>query len=552
MTTIQGQVYLLAWDNNEWSLPQAQRTLSGFEDPETFNRVVFDCRQPAIDQSGEMVVVGCDTGGGADIWLTRRSLGDVNLWFPLPSAWTSIERISQSTSPFSSPLSLFDSTGRQHLFWIQQDLAGAGSGQALDAIFYSRLDNGEWTRPTAILRSPTGLTQQPSAAIDANDNLFVVWAGGVSGEIYFSRASADRASSPSEWVAATALPMVQQVGSSPDIHVAANGTLYVIYTLPLNEQRGVYITQSSDSGFIWSEPVLVFDAAFADWDMVDRPHLTVQGNDIHNVIFSKYSLAGGTGSRGLYATRSTDNGIAWADPYAIIERPESWSDLVVGANGALHRAWIDTTSGSPVFQHQVSYDQGNNWSLPASVSTVGTGIGSPALTGDPSGQLYLLQAVQDSSQQLNIRNWRWDGDRWLTDETLDLSDQAEMVVGEISASISQAGDFSVVYSGSDPNQDASLGIYLIDVAQRIVDITNQVAVATPPAIQEATITPEPAGTLAPSPTPTIAIATVFPPGDGAQPATGIAPVNGLIIAAVLAGLVALVVFVVSLIRLRIR
>ncbi len=552
MTAIQGQVYLLAWDKNEWSLPQLQRTLSGFEDPETFSRVVFDCRKPVMDQAGNLVVVGCDTGAGADIWLTRRQLGDINLWFPLASVWNTGDPLAQSTALISSPIPLYDSKGRQHLFWIQQDIAGAGSGQALDAIFYSRSDNGEWTRPNAILRSPVGVTHQPSAAIDANDNLYIAWAGGQSGEIYFSRASADRASSPSEWVMAITLPMVQQVGSSPDIHVSSNGTLYVIYAVPLNEQRGVYLTRSSDSGFIWSEPVLVFDAALAGWDMVDRPHLSVEGDVLLNAIFSKVSLAGGTSSRGLYATRSSDDGGTWADPYAIIERPESWSELLGGANGALHRAWIDTTSSSPVFQHQVSYDQGVNWSLPASVSTVGTAVGAPALTGDPSGQLHLLQGVQDSSQRLNIRTWRWDGSRWLTDEALDLSDQIDLMVGEVSASISNAGEFSVVYSGSDSSQDPNLGVYILGSAQRVVEFTDPVALATPPALPQVTETPTPIETLVPSPTATIAFPTVFPSGNGAQPAAATSPVNGLIVAAVLAGLVALIVFIVSVLRLRTR
>jgi hypothetical protein len=90
-TNLQNQVTLAAWDQQQWSKPQVQNELSAFTDSETQKTVTYDCRQPALDGSNRLAVVGCDTSGGGDIWFTDRQLEDVASWFSSQSAWSKAE-----------------------------------------------------------------------------------------------------------------------------------------------------------------------------------------------------------------------------------------------------------------------------------------------------------------------------------------------------------------------------------------------------------------------------------------------------------------------------
>jgi hypothetical protein len=552
MAAIQGQVYLLGWDGSQWSNPQLQRDLLSFEDLATFDQVIFDCRQPVQNPSGDLVVVGCDTGTGGDIWITQREIGDTTKWFPPPSAWTTPEEITTADTPIIDPILLSDSQGRLHAFWVQQE-ASSTTGQAIvsarDAIYYSRKDTDRWTSPVAVLQSPNGMTRQPAAAIDASDNLYVVWSGGEAGEIYFSRAQSARANSPAEWVQPMMLPSVRPAGSSPDIQVGADGSIYVAYAIPLNENRGIYLTSSADGGSTWEDPIMAFDAAQEGWEMVDQPNLAVSGGGVYNLIFGNYSLPGGTGSKGLYATRSVDGGATWSEADSITERPVSWSDLIYTINGTLHRMWVEQSSFGTIFQHEVSVDAAGTWGAPVSISAIGNSQVDPAVTPDSAGGLHLLSITEDAMQLFSLRNWRWDGARWMADENLNLGSIAKVLIPGISASVSPDEHLSVTISGT--TMDPPLGIpgNWLSASGREVDILD--ILPTPvvePAIRLTVIAPDEVAPI-PSATPTVGLPTLpSDPGSG-QPTSGNAWF-GLTIAAVLAAVIAVLVFTIRLIGMK--
>jgi hypothetical protein len=82
MTTIQDQVYLLAWNGVQWSEPQVQIVLSGFKDPETNSLVTLSCRKAASGGENRLYYTGCDPDGTEDIWITDRPIGSTSDWFP--------------------------------------------------------------------------------------------------------------------------------------------------------------------------------------------------------------------------------------------------------------------------------------------------------------------------------------------------------------------------------------------------------------------------------------------------------------------------------------
>ena len=547
MTSIQGQVYLLAWDGTQWSFPQPQPDLIGFQDPTTFSPVSLDCRTPGINQSGVLTVIGCDTGGGGDIWITDRIIGDAEEWFPPDLAWTDPELVNQSATLISSPILLADSEGRMHAFWSGQE-TGTGSNADRESIVYSRRDSDAWTPAAAVLQSPSGVTRQPAAAIDANDNLYVVWSGGQAGEIYFSRASGNRANSPVEWVEAVLLPSVRQVGASPDIEIAADGVIYVVYSIPLNEQRGVFLTKSEDGGTTWTEPVLAFDAVQAGWDMVDKPHIVVsQGGEI-NLLMTKFSLPGGQGPLGLYARVSSDGGVNWSEVRTVAEKQVLWSDLMLSIGGDVFRSWLESSVGGNFFQYQISKDQGINWTPAASISTIGEIIADPALSRDVSGQIYLVQAVSDASQGISLRNWRWDGTHWQLEEDLQPGDQNRYNLESVAAAVSPQGRLGLIYSASIMDSLTDSLAYTLEFSDRGVEIPAVLTTSQPEPTPRPTGTPTPKSSALSPPTPTIVVPTLPAAEEGAETSSNLW--MGLALGAVLAGVITISAILLGIINKR--
>jgi hypothetical protein len=549
MTTIQGQVYLVAWDGKQWSEPQPQQSLLGFQDPETFDPVSFGCRVPGSDQKGNIVVVGCDTENGGDIWITSRPFGNVEEWFPPASAWTTPIEVAQSDTGITSPILLSDTDGRLHAFWVQQENTTT-SDSSREVIYYSQNETDQWTQPVAVLQSPTGFTRQPSATIDDEGNLYVAWSGGEGGEIYFSRASSTRAKFPSEWVQPILLPSVQQVGSSPDLQIADNGDIYVAYSIPLNERRGIYITKSEDGGSNWSEPILAFDAAQAGWDMIDQPHLVVGRNGSMYVVFTKLTLPEGSGAKGLYAVSSNDEGASWSELQSVVEKPVLWSDAIDSVGGNLMRVWMEPTVGGNFFQYQLSQDQGETWSPASSISFTEDISGDPTLTKDIGDQVYLIQAFNNANEGSFLRNWKWEGNQWVLGEDLGLKTGTPSVIEAVSASVSPLGRLGLIYSGSRQETGESLISHFLDFSDRIVELPIILPTTLPDPVIEPTPTSEIGTMVLPSPTP-----TKIPPSlsvveqeENAYSSNNIW--SGVILGIFLAGSIAIVVFVYRIIRIR--
>ena len=243
IATFQTQVYLLAWDGSRWSIPQAQSELSGFEDPDTYVNVSFDCRSPVLDNNNNnLYVVGCESSREGDIWLLYRPLGSVEAWFPQNSAWSKPIKVTSTHYEISSPVLETGPDRSLHALWSQTEDTNSQLGLTTveeKSIYYAGWDGENWSQPTVVLRSPTGDAVNPSAVVDPSGRMFVVWSEGEPGEIFFSWANADRASYQSEWTAPKSIPLVRSIGSTPEVTIDVNGGLVVTYAVSLNEDRGI-------------------------------------------------------------------------------------------------------------------------------------------------------------------------------------------------------------------------------------------------------------------------------------------------------------------------
>jgi hypothetical protein len=389
-----------------------------------------------------MNVIGCDLGTGQDIWSMRRQLQDVNAWYPVESGWGALEDVESEELKLLSPKIITDDQNRAHLFWSKaESMAPDSLGKS---IYYAVRQEGQWSPSAEILLSSSGKAEQIDAGIDSNNQISIVWSGGQGGEIFFSQADFSQAFIPGSWSDAIILPSPLPVGSSPDILINGNDVIYVSYAIPLNEQRGIYLTKSEDKGLTWMDSAPVFDAQEAEWGMVDNPKLAKTGNGDLHIVWTRYSLPTGEGPLGLYYARSSDAGLTWSEPGLVVEGPVVWSDIVGLGSNTVQRVWQQRGSSGSTLWHEQSTDGGQTWERIAPVSVFGEIVANPSLLPDGSGRLHLLLIVRNGVTSYLLQHWVYDGQSWKSESGLGLEFLPQSNINSLTSDFSEGGTLSVL------------------------------------------------------------------------------------------------------------
>jgi len=279
-----GGLTLAAWDGSvdQWSEPK--RLSFSFEDPELERQVYLVSLRATL--AGEaLAVVG--QGQDGDVWFLESRVSALEWAFAPPSPWSEPVDLSQSEGLPGLLAVATDTEDWVHVLWSEATAEGLPG----EGLHYAGYNGARWTRSAEVLRSPEGKAEQPALVV-VGDRLHVVWSGGRSGEIFYSRAYVRDAYVPGGWSEPQPLPAPGDVGSEPVIVADLVGTLHVVYAVPLNEGRGIYYTRSADGGETWSEAQVVFDAAAAGWAMVDHPSLAVDQQGTLHVAWVRAPLPG--------------------------------------------------------------------------------------------------------------------------------------------------------------------------------------------------------------------------------------------------------------------
>lgn len=457
---IQGQVYLSLWDGQGWSEAQSQPELFSFTDPEIFSSVQLACHQSIFNPTeSRLYVAGCDATGAGDIWLLNRRI-DRQLVSeqstepeqiengPVVRVWQPAVEIARSSTGVGSPLIVTAPDHSMHAIWSQPDATGGNS--MTGALYYSGWNGERWSRPVEILRSPQGMVMHPSAAIDASGRLHVVWSGGVSGEIYYSWASADKAFTSKEWSPARRLPLPRQAGLWPNLVIEPNGRFSLVYTIPYNEQRGIYLIQSVDGGLTWSEPVVVFDGVAAGWEGVAQPELGYTADGQLHLLWMRLPLPETRGPLGLFYSRSADGGRSWSPPESLADSPAGSYDLISFGLNTLHRFWQEVESDRLILKHQVSYNSGATWGEVSILSNAGGQSGPVSLSIDPAGQIHVFQGQQEEKRSISVIHWMWDGTGWRAGDNFNYNSLLDFHLEGLGAAYVDPEQLSIIFTGTEP------------------------------------------------------------------------------------------------------
>jgi hypothetical protein len=537
------QMYLLAWDGTQWSDPQAQLPLASFIDPETGQTVDFDYRQAHLNAGLDLFVVGSEKSGEGDIWWLRRSMTDVLTWFPQELVWSPVTLATRQASRFLSLALVADAGGLVHVFWSQTNDADLSKPDS--AIYYARWEEERlWSQPVAILNSPEEPVDQPAVALDSAGDLLLVWRRGQEGEIAFSRANANQAALPETWSQPQVLSNPQRSASSPGILADREGSIYVVYAVPINEGRGIYLTQSEDGGQTWSDPTQVFDAASAGWVMLDQPRLALTGNGVLHLLWTRYALRSDQPEPlALFYARSQDDGKTWTAPEPVVENPVAWSRILGVGENTVFRFWQESTAGqTTTLWHERSLDNGQTWERIAPISIFGEAVGGPSLAWDGIGELNLLQVVSRSIGKYTLLHWIWDGERWGNGGSLLLDIEQDTILNNLASAISPQGYLSVVLSARvldqalEPHGDELL------FTERSVELPEGQPTPSPPvpAAPAVTLLPKLEPTAQPTRTPTPDLADLISTVGSGN--TSSSSWYGLIFGGVLAGIIVSIIF----------
>ncbi len=289
-----------------------------------------------------------------DIWFTSTRVSSLTASEPEPvvSPWSEPQRIDIGDS-FLSQFSVgLDQDAKAHIVWSQRPRAnGAGA-----SLFYVQAEKEKTSRSVEIVKPAEG-TYNPQLSLvverqpDDEDNLLhMVWSGGQDGGILYSYALASEALAPISWslptvISGASVGEMPAGAAWPQLLVVPDHQLYVLYDIPLNEKRGIYLVYSSDSGKSWSAPVQVFDAAKASWQMVDHPSLAVSPDGILHAAWVKRPLPGMGQPSGIYYARSVDGGSTWSVPLMAAEAGFDWPVLVSTQN-QMNLIYLNTADGS--------------------------------------------------------------------------------------------------------------------------------------------------------------------------------------------------------------
>ena len=435
---------LLAWNGTEWSEPQPQNELSYFPNPITRETIFWGCQNYFVGND-RLFIVGCDEGGGKDVWMTSRPIVPIDDLYFSVSSWSLPDRIT-TTNQSISDLVYVSEEYNLHAVWSQSpDFVDNNSS---NSIYYSRWDGTHWSLPQTVISGLTGPAVGLSSAISKQGRLYLAWTDKTTGDLLFSWSLASQANMASEWENPHNLPSLSQVSRSPDVLVDATGRIVVVYVVPFNEQRGVYLIQSADNGNTWSEPIKVFDAATTGWAMVNDAKITVDGNGRLHVLFSVFSGLQDHPEK-LYYSQSSDGGLTWSAPEIINEGWVVWSDIVCYDGQTVHRLWQENDKSFIANLDQISEDGGSTWGKPINATDVSDVATPVTLALNATGGFHLMQLVaQDSipylkEYDLKVRDWKWDGSKWESQPDQEIKIQGEQANYSVAAGITTAGSLSV-------------------------------------------------------------------------------------------------------------
>jgi hypothetical protein len=368
-------------------------------------------------------------------------LGSLSDWYGQTIGWTNLEKLTDEQLNITSPTIICTSENNKHVLWSQT--LEEGDSFLDTAIYYAKSNEEGWTQPNLVIEKPDARVVQPEAIID-NGNLVVVWSRSDDLGLYSSHAIIAQAENAFNWFNPVQLPSLQPIASSPDVKIDQKGNIIVVYAIPVNEDRGIYLTRSDDGGETWIQPIKVFDAVASNWPRVDQPKLAQTSDGILHLIWTQKSVTGGAIASAVFYANSGDGGQTWSQPQ-LVKEPLGSVEIVSSGDRTINILWLGLGDVAKVL-HQYSINDGESWSTPVGISGIEEVPVVMDVKADHEGRLHLVQAIEEQARNFSIKYSIWNGARWLTNDSLNLGAEYSGQFNALDICVDSGDQLTTVFS----------------------------------------------------------------------------------------------------------
>lgn len=315
--------------------------------------------------------------------------------------WSQPFRLSSQNGQVGDQIMFADIFGYVHLFWPE-----TGNLENQPILYYSRFDGETWTLPVDIYIAPASTSI--SATFDIKGNLHLLFTDGGNGNVYYTKASIQDATSAQGWQSPRRLEFTAK---SISFRIDSGGVFHLLYSGFNRNEPGMYYTNSLDEGQTWSRSIWLdpdIPPNLSPWEI--QLELGDE-NSLHATwLYWDQDFLG----RWIRYANSFDQGQSWSTPYTIDEVEAGSDDLrlpwpIMALNGQeVHIIWAGDSQTHR--KHRFSSDLGRTWNQSRFVfgDLHGAALGH-GLALDANGRLHFFGQIRWPQ---GIWQAYWEQGRW--------------------------------------------------------------------------------------------------------------------------------------------
>ncbi len=422
-------LYFATWDGTQWSEIINEPYALSFTDPETSTGISLKLFDLISRTPGEVALAGIDLNANHDVWVSTGNLEDISTWLPQNPGWKP-SQVLQTTDSAITDLHIIEDQQKQwHAFWLQNEILDIPPGTLVKPIarriaYYSYFEGKQWSLPVSMFMpsSNTGSSTtsredeqiaQLEVAVDAENRFFAIWKNQLGGEVFFSWCTGKAPISVLDWSPPSIVYSIPVEATDLSIQLAPNHAIQILYAIPINENRGVYLVESRDLGKTWSAPLTILKGASKGWDVVSKPVLVYSADGSYHVSVVHQTMLEGNSAKGLYEIHSFDQGISWTEPENVSPNMILWHTLLPNGNN-LHRLWAEKDPGDQrtILLHQISQDAGRSFGRVTRITDWEGSSSAIQATLDEAGQIHLVFLSQQPLGNVDLKYLVWNASGW--------------------------------------------------------------------------------------------------------------------------------------------
>jgi len=268
-------------------------------------------------------------------------------------------------------------------------------------IYFKKSTDTGTTWTTKRMTWNPGMSQWPSAAIDTNDDIHLVWSDASPGnyEIFYKKST----DGGSTWWTKR-LSITAEYSLSPVIVTDSNNYIHVVWYDITPGNNEIFYATSTDNGSTWSSKRLTWNQGGSV-----SPAITVDSNDIIHMVWNDDS----SGNYEIYYRTSTDFGTTWSATKRMTWNSGAsiYPKITTDLSDNIHIVWDDSSFGNSEIFYKMSTDSGATWT--ANRLTWNPGVSQfPRIT---SGFKNIIHVVwSDKTPGNNEIYYKWSSDGGMT------------------------------------------------------------------------------------------------------------------------------------------